>query len=77
MALKSFEFVVSGSVQGVGFRYFVRGAARADGIVGWVKNHPVSDSTPYCHSLSNSRSSLQDGTVLGLAQGDEASLEKL
>ncbi|KAI0343457.1 acylphosphatase isozyme Ch1 [Trametopsis cervina] len=57
MPLKTFEFVVSGTVQGVGFRHFVATTARADGIVGWVKNHT-------------------NGTVVGMAQGEEASLEK-
>ncbi|KAI0821444.1 acylphosphatase isozyme Ch1 [Irpex lacteus] len=57
MALKTFEFVVHGRVQGVGFRHFVATTARADGIVGWVKNH-------------------SDGTVVGLAQGDEDKLAK-
>ncbi|KAI0087129.1 Acylphosphatase-like domain-containing protein [Irpex rosettiformis] len=57
MALKTFEFVVHGRVQGVGFRHFVATTARTDGIVGWVKNH-------------------SNGTVVGLAQGDEEKLAK-
>ncbi|GJE94672.1 acylphosphatase [Phanerochaete sordida] len=40
MALKSIEFSVHGVVQGVGFRYFVKGIARSEGLVGWVKNSP-------------------------------------
>ena len=32
------RFVVSGRVQGVGFRYFVRTRARAAGLAGWVRN---------------------------------------
>lgn len=47
MALKTFDFVVHGRVQGVGFRHFVATTARADGIVGWVKNHSV------CYSPSS------------------------
>lgn len=32
------RLIVSGEVQGVGFRYFVREAARALGIRGWTRN---------------------------------------
>jgi acylphosphatase len=32
------RFVVSGRVQGVGFRWFVEHAARTEGIRGWVAN---------------------------------------
>ena len=32
--------VVSGRVQGVGFRFFAERAARASGISGWVRNRP-------------------------------------
>jgi len=30
--------LVSGRVQGVGFRYFVQGCARAQGLGGWARN---------------------------------------
>lgn len=33
-----FRIVVSGLVQGVGFRFFVARTARAYGLTGWVKN---------------------------------------
>jgi acylphosphatase len=32
------RFLVSGIVQGVGFRYFMRRAARSFGLRGWVRN---------------------------------------
>lgn len=32
------HFLVTGKVQGVGFRAFVRGVANQYGIVGWVRN---------------------------------------
>ena len=32
------RFLVSGRVQGVGFRYFVADAADAERLVGWVRN---------------------------------------
>lgn len=34
------RLVVRGRVQGVGFRWFVREAARAAGLAGWVRNNP-------------------------------------
>jgi acylphosphatase len=34
------RFLVSGRVQGVGFRYFVQEAAMLEGISGWVRNRP-------------------------------------
>lgn len=34
------RFVVSGRVQGVGFRYFVQEAAMVEGLSGWVRNLP-------------------------------------
>lgn len=34
------RYVVTGRVQGVGFRAFTVDAARAEGLVGWVRNRP-------------------------------------
>ena len=34
------RFVISGRVQGVGFRYFTRDAAVREGVTGWVTNRP-------------------------------------
>jgi len=34
------RFVISGRVQGVGFRYFAQDAARREGVSGWVQNLP-------------------------------------
>ena len=32
------RFVISGRVQGVGFRYFVQSVASRESVVGWVRN---------------------------------------
>lgn len=34
------HFVVSGRVQGVGFRYFTQAVAQREGVHGWVRNLP-------------------------------------
>ena len=34
------QVVISGRVQGVGFRYFTQQTARRLGLTGWVKNRP-------------------------------------
>jgi acylphosphatase len=39
----SVHIVVSGMVQGVGFRYFVLHHARQLGLTGWVRNLPNGD----------------------------------
>ncbi|HUI93181.1 MAG TPA: acylphosphatase [Chitinivibrionales bacterium] len=38
MAVKRLTITVTGRVQGVGFRYFVKDAADSLGISGWVRN---------------------------------------
>ena len=32
------RFVITGLVQGIGFRFFAESAARAEGLSGWVQN---------------------------------------
>jgi acylphosphatase len=34
------RFVITGRVQGVGFRYFAESAAMREGLHGWVRNRP-------------------------------------
>jgi acylphosphatase len=34
------RFVISGRVQGIGFRYFTQDAAAREGVTGWVRNLP-------------------------------------
>lgn len=37
--MKQYEIIVSGRVQGVGYRYFVHQKAIEMGLNGWVRNH--------------------------------------
>lgn len=39
------RIALRGRVQGVGFRYFTRGAARKLGLAGWVRNEPDGSVT--------------------------------
>ena len=41
------RFVVSGRVQGVGFRFFTREAAVREGVTGWVTNRPDGSVEAY------------------------------
>ena len=34
------RYLISGRVQGVGFRYFAQDAAQREGVSGWVRNLP-------------------------------------
>ena len=38
--MKRVSMIVSGTVQGVGFRYYVHDIAKEMGITGWVRNLP-------------------------------------
>jgi acylphosphatase len=38
--LEARRYLVRGRVQGVGFRFFTEGAARLEGLHGWVANRP-------------------------------------
>lgn len=42
MSIHTIDFRVQGKVQGVSFRVFTRDLAQQHGLVGWVKNEPVS-----------------------------------
>jgi acylphosphatase len=48
--IKTYRFIVSGRVQGVGFRYFVEEKAKKFGIMGYVKNTPDNKVEILCQA---------------------------
>lgn len=38
--MKAYRIIITGEVQGIGYRYFTRVAANRLGIFGWVRNCP-------------------------------------
>lgn len=59
------RYIVTGRVQGVGFRWFVEREARAIGVGGWVRNNDNGSvevlATGSEEQLARLRKSLQDG----------------
>jgi acylphosphatase len=66
------RFLVSGRVQGVGFRYFARRMATRLGISGWVRNLPdgavevVADGSP--DALARFQEELRSGPTLAVVE---------
>lgn len=66
------RYVVAGRVQGVGYRWFVREAARALGVSGWVRNDRdgtvvlVVAGTPEQHAALDAR--LREGPAGSMVQ---------
>jgi acylphosphatase len=66
------RFVVSGRVQGVGFRYFARRVATRLGISGWVRNLPdgaveaVGEGSP--DALARFQEEMRSGPTLAVVE---------
>lgn len=63
--MKTYHFLISGNVQGVGYRQFVKQQAKKLGLTGWVRNLPVSS-----HGFG-------DGTVEAAIQGEKERINQL
>lgn len=66
--MKTAHIFVSGFVQGVGFRHFVRQKALEFGLTGWVRNTPAS---PSAHQGG------PEGRVEALFAGEKEKIEKV
>jgi acylphosphatase len=70
------RFLVTGRVQGVGFRYFARRVATRLGISGWVRNLPdgaveaVADGSP--DALGRFQEELRTGPTLAVVENVRA-----
>jgi len=63
--MKTARVLISGFVQNVGFRHFVKSKAAELGLKGWVRNLPAG------------RQGLPDGRVEALCQGSKEKIEKI
>jgi acylphosphatase len=70
------RYVVSGRVQGVGFRYFVRAQAKKMNVRGWVRNRPDGSveavATADTEVLALFESSLRSGPPLASVENVES-----
>jgi acylphosphatase len=82
---RAIRLLVRGRVQGVGFRWFVREAARAAGVAGWVRNNPDGSveivASGDAERLARLRDAVQRGPpgsqVAGLDESPAGSTEEL
>ena len=67
------RFLVSGRVQGVGFRYFAQEAAAVEGLTGWVRNlpHGAVEALAEGDAEAMERFSLKLARGPGMARVDE------
>ena len=69
------RFVISGRVQGVGFRYFVQSIAVREAVVGWVRNLDDGRVEVYAigpaNKISDLAAALHKGPMLSDVRGVE------
>ena len=57
--------IVSGRVQGVGFRYFTQEAAAREGVTGWVRNRPDGRVEAYVEGESDAVTRVERAIRMG------------
>lgn len=70
------QYLVSGEVQGVGFRYFVSRKARALSLAGWVRNLPDGRVEVVARGASIELRTLEDALARGPGSARVASVDK-
>ncbi|MDP3988381.1 MAG: acylphosphatase [Candidatus Levybacteria bacterium] len=70
--MKTAHIFVSGFVQGVGYRHFVRSSAQKLGLTGWVANVQDGKACP-----QRQQTGLRGGRVEALFQGSKENIEKM
>ncbi len=69
------RFLVSGRVQGVGYRFFTKRLADGIGVVGWVKNLPDGRVEARAAGTEIELQAFRDGLIEGPAAGNVVQVE--
>jgi acylphosphatase len=69
------RFLISGRVQGVGFRYFAERAAREVGVSGWVRNLDDGRVEVHANGSAEQLSELEARLRMGPARADVRGFE--
>ena len=69
------RYLISGRVQGVGFRYFAERAARAAGVTGWVRNLADGRVEVYANGTPEQLNQLESRLRTGPSRADVRGFE--
>jgi acylphosphatase len=74
------RFIITGRVQGVGFRYFTHDAAVREGVTGWVTNRPDGCVEAYMEGDSDAvtrvERAIRRGPAAARVEGVQADTEE-
>lgn len=71
------RYLISGRVQGVGFRYFAERAARRVGVTGWVRNLDDGRVEVYANGTREQLDQMESSLRAGPARADVRGFEVL